>query len=68
MPHDVKGRELKVGDEVLVRGKIAQISSDPANAQYCNCTVELNEPMPAYPDQKSTFSGINAKQVEKVGA
>ncbi len=68
MPHDANGAILQPGDQVLIRGRVLYVGSDPANAQYCNLTVELDRPMPAYPDQKTTFSGLNASQVEKVQA
>lgn len=35
--HDARGRELKVGDVVLVPAKITQLSATP---DYCNVTVE----------------------------
>lgn len=35
--HDMKGRELKVGDRVLVPCRIKQIT---ANDGYCNVTLE----------------------------
>lgn len=66
MPHDVKGQILKEGDKVVLRGTVKYVGTDPANDKFCNVTVELDEPMPAYPDQKTQISSINARQVEKV--
>lgn len=65
MPHDVNGKLLQIGDEVILRGKISSIGQVDGD-KYCNCCVELKERMPAYPDQVTTVSAINAAQVEKV--
>ncbi len=35
--HDAKGRELKVGDQVVLIGKITLVSPEEG---YCNCQVE----------------------------
>jgi len=66
MPHDCKGQLLQVGDSVIIRGKVSYVGQVEGD-KFCNVTVELDLPMPAYPDQKSTVSAINAAQVEKVG-
>lgn len=64
MPHDKNGVSLKVGDEVLIRGRIVNIQETP---HACNCTVELAERMPfaegpsAHPTQ---IGAINTKQLE----
>ncbi len=59
MPHDRDGRILEVGDLVIVYCKITSIQ--PTD-EYCNLTLETEEPM--YPaDNKSTIV-LNSKQVE----
>ena len=62
MSHDANGNELKVGDAVVIFGKVTQllVSSD-----YCNCSVELDQLMPPE-NTKSVISSINTRQVEKV--
>jgi len=59
MPHDAKGNLLKVGDRVVIPGKVTAIHP---TEEYCNCTVELDYTMPPYLD-KSTLQSINTKQV-----
>lgn len=63
MPHDANGLLLKVGDVVSIPGVIVGISSD---GDYCNCDVELEYPMPAYPDVKPRYSAINTRQLVKM--
>jgi hypothetical protein len=65
MPHDCKGQLLKEGDAVVIRGKVKWVGTVDGD-KFCNVTVKLDLPMPAYPDQESTISSINAAQVEKV--
>lgn len=62
MPHDYKNQLLKVGDEVIIRGKITSLAE---GEEFCNCTVELTLPMRGS-DSKSptTFSAINTGQLE----
>lgn len=64
MPHDVNGKLLQVGDEVVIRGKVTYVG--PADDGFCNCTVEFKYPMPGYPDSKQSLSALNTKMVEKV--
>lgn len=53
--HDAKGRELKVGDLVLVPSRIKNVS---ATEDYCNVTVE--SVLGRRPDgAKETISAIN---------
>lgn len=66
MPHDAKGQLLQVGDEVVIRAKVLWVGQDPANAQYCNISVQCNERMPAYPEQPQVIQSLNAAMVEKV--
>jgi len=64
MPHDSNNQLLKVGDEVMIRGKITNLCE---GEEFCNCTVELTLPMRGS-DGKSptTFSVINTGQLELV--
>jgi len=41
--HDMNGRLLKVGDEVLVPCLVKSVGGDEA---FCSCTVETSEVMP----------------------
>lgn len=59
MPHDANGNLLKEGDRVTIPGTIKSITT---GEEYCNCSVELDFPMPPY-TEKVTFSSINTKQV-----
>lgn len=53
--HDNKGRELKVGDKVIIRGEVTQLS---ATEDYCNVSV-LSE-FGRKPDgQKENIQAIN---------
>jgi len=62
MPHDVKGNLLKVGDEVLLRAVVEEIST---GIEFCNCKIKTFYPM--YPsDKHDSFSAINTRQLEKV--
>jgi hypothetical protein len=61
MPHDSKGRELKIGDRVILAGKITGISPSEG---FCNCTVELDHVMPPE-STKTTLSAINTRQLER---
>jgi len=62
MPHDARGNELKVGDEVVFRGKVKSIQSTD---EYCNCSVISEYFM--YPTQNKTeFLSVNTRQLELV--
>lgn len=67
MPHDAKGNVLEVGDDVIIKGKVKHVGTDPANANFCNLDVELAERMPAYPDSPHVVSALNTRMVEKAG-
>lgn len=56
---DAKGRELKVGDTVMIPCKIKQIH---ASEDFCNVDLESIATMPGN-DMKSGFSAINTRQV-----
>lgn len=61
MPHDFAGKELQVGDEVLLRAKVTAIT---ATEDYCNVTIESlygRKPDGA----KETISAINAAVLKK---
>jgi len=64
--HDANGKELHVGDEVILRAKITHLSFGSPN--YCNVTIEAVHPMPT--DQpggrKETYASVNTKMLEKV--
>lgn len=65
MPHDAFGHLLSVGDEVVIRGTVKWVGPVEGD-KYCNVTVELAYPMPAYPDVRPEIASLNAAQVEKV--
>lgn len=53
--HDAKGRELKVGDRVLIPAVLTSVS---AEENYCNCGVQTAHGR--RPDGvKESFSAIN---------
>jgi len=60
--HDVNGKPLKVGDEVIIHGIITECQ--PSD-DYCNCTVETKHGR--RPDgSKERFCAINTGVLEKV--
>lgn len=65
MPHDKNGKVLQLGDEVILRGRVVQISP---NETYCNCTVELTERMPTGEGEGRVekLSAVNTRMFEKV--
>jgi hypothetical protein len=63
MPHDANGNVLQVGDEVIVRCKVAEVM---IGDEYCNVTLRTLEPMPPYID--GTCVTLNTRQTEKVPA
>ncbi len=62
MPHDANGVRLIVGDKVSITGTVTQISEGD---NYCNCTVDVDLPMPPYMT-KTNISAINTKQLVKL--
>ncbi|MGB8887114.1 MAG: hypothetical protein WCC87_10355 [Candidatus Korobacteraceae bacterium] len=63
MPHDVKGKLVKVGDKVNVP---CVVESVQPGKDYCNVTVRTALSMP--PDGTSTSITLNTKQVKKTTA
>jgi hypothetical protein len=61
MPHDKFGQLLEVGDEVLVRATVREITASPG---FCNVKVETLEKMDTSRTEGETL-WLNAKQVEK---
>ena len=59
--HDRDGKELSVGDTVVVPAIVRSISS--AGEEYCNVTLETIKPM--YPGTSPSALSLNAKQVVK---
>ena len=59
MPHDKFGQELKLGDDVIVRGVVTNITQSDG---YCNIGVETEELM--YPSNEKTMLWLNSQQVE----
>ena len=61
MPHDFAGNVLQVGDEVIFRGKVQQITT---GEEYCN--VDVRTVHPAKPAGAMATFWFNAAQLEKV--
>lgn len=62
MPHDANGKLIQVGDEVVLRCKVAWVGEGEG---YCNVTIDTVYFMPPY-TEPTRFSMVNAKQVEVV--
>lgn len=58
--HDANGEALKVGDHVIIKATVTQVSPQP---DFCNCTVKLDTPMAAGREPESFV--LNTKQIEK---
>jgi flavin reductase (DIM6/NTAB) family NADH-FMN oxidoreductase RutF len=68
MPHCRLGRELKVGDKVLI---FATVTAVQASDEYCNVTVTTDYAMPPYDGKDGGYDGkttitLNTKQVESI--
>lgn len=63
MPHCMRGRELKEGDQVLIPAVVVSVS--PGD-EYCNVTVKTAHTMPPYPDSPTSVT-LNTKQVASIG-
>lgn len=62
MPHDQFGRDISVGDTVVMKGEVVKVLDDP---NYLNCTVRLAQQMP--PTGADTTLQLNTAQLEKTG-
>ena len=62
MPHDVHGKEIKVGDRVHIPCVVKALH---LAEEYCNIDVEFCYPMPPY-NERPKYSNLNTKQVERV--
>ena len=60
MPHDRKGKPLKVGDRVTVSCVITDLQT---GTDYCNITLKTNEVM--FPGNDKTTLTLNTHQVDK---
>jgi len=58
MPHDRSGREINVGDVVLVACVVTSLASGD---EYCNAQLETVEPM--FPGDYKSVITLNTKQV-----
>ena len=63
MPHDLNGKPLRQGDEVIVRCRVQNIYEQ---AELCNVTLETLVAMPG-PGGRPSILTLNAGQVEKTG-
>lgn len=62
MPHDKDNKQLKVGDEVIIRCRVKSLTE---GEEYCNVTLETIEGR--RPDgQKETWHAINTGVTELV--
>lgn len=59
MPHDANGNRLNVGDRVTIPGTITNLLP---TEEYCNCSIELDYPMPPE-GGKTSISSFNTKQL-----
>lgn len=62
MPHDKFGQMLEVGDEILVRATVREITT---GADFCNVKIETVEKMDVSRTAGETV-WLNSKQVEKL--
>lgn len=63
MPHDKFGKIVSIGDEVIIRFKVEQVS--PAE-EFCNVSLKSLETMPPYVDSFITLAAVSTKQCEKI--
>jgi len=61
MPHDINGKEVFVGQRVVIEAIVESVQAGP---DYCNTTLRTTRPMPSYPT--GTQIVLNTKQVEIV--
>lgn len=58
VPHDMNGRNLRVGDRVTVACVVTAIQPGP---DYCNLSLETEQPM--HPGLSKTALSLNSRQV-----
>lgn len=63
MPHDANGTLLKVGDKVVLHGKVKSIDSEQET--YCNITMETVHSMAPAPEAPPFTMALSARMVEK---
>lgn len=61
MPHCNRGRELKVGDRVMIECIVESVQPGEG---YCNVTVRTVRPMPPY--ETGTAITLNTRQTESI--
>lgn len=61
MPHCNRGRELKVGDRVMIECVVESVQT---GIEFCNVTVKTIRPMPPY--ETGTTITLNTKQTESI--
>lgn len=59
MPHDVNGKIVEIGQEVLIKCIVKQVYT---GADYCNAQLETVESM--HPDKYKTTITLNTRQFE----
>jgi hypothetical protein len=59
MPHDAQGRELKVGDTVIMPFTVKEVHM---TEEFCNLKLESCFPMPGR-HERTTLSEVNTRQV-----
>lgn len=62
MPHDMNGKELRVGDVVTIHAVIREIHT---TEQFCNLSLETSLAADQIGGHKSPIT-LNARQVERV--
>lgn len=65
MPHDSKGRLLKAGDRVILRGVVDQV--DDADGAACNITMRADRALYAEHDAVGYDVPLNSRMVELEG-
>lgn len=63
MPHCSRGREIKVGDRVMIECIVESVQE---GEEYCNVNLRTVRPMPPYTD--GTVIVLNTRQTESLPA
>lgn len=63
MPHDINGKLVEVGQEVVMRFKVTAVQ---AGEEYCNVNLESVEKLYPATTYGTTLSAVNTKQIEIV--